>query len=512
MRCRRWSVTVMVLVAVAATLPSLCPQTPFPNAYALVNGRLFVGDGRVLEKATVLIRDGLIEAVGTEVAIPPDAEVIKGDGLVVYPGFIDAHTTQGLKLPDWQSDQDEPPDTSVDAPPFMRLANRKGIRPELRAVDCLPLDAATLVPYRQAGFTTALFAPSGGAINGTSALVNLSGAPKRDCVVKPIVAMHFAFQMPRTVRGYPSSLMGIFAHLRQTLLDAHYWRAMQAAFENGSGKRPPADESLISLQPVLSGAMPVIFDADSENEIRRAIKFADEFGLRLIISGGREAWKVADELARRKIPVIVSLAFGPEPRRPSARRQPPERPQAPSETPPELFAEPQAEEEAPIAEREEETEMTEAVFKERQRQWQERVANAAKLHQAGVLFAFTTRGTRNFSEFWQNLRLAIQAGLPKEIALRALTVNPAKLFGVDSHMGTVEAGKVANLVVMTGEFTDEKAQVRFLFIDGRKFEPMRERVPLRPAAPTFSPTEQRPRFPRLELPPEDGSGGECLPD
>jgi imidazolonepropionase-like amidohydrolase len=370
------------------------------------------------------------------------------------------------------------------------------------------LDATTLVPYRQAGFTTALFAPSGGAINGTSVLVNLSGAPKRDCVVKPVVAMHFAFQMPRTVRGYPSSLMGIFAHLRQTLLDAHYWRAMQTAFENGSGKRPPADESLIALQPVLNGTMPVIFDADSENDIRRAIKFADEFGLRLIISGGREAWKVADELAKRNIPVLVSLAFGPEPRRPSARRQPSERPQAP----PELLAEPQAEEEAPMAEREEETEMTEAIFKERQRQWQERVANAAKLHQAGVLFAFTTRGTRNLSEFWQNLRRAIQAGLPKEVALRALTVNPAKLFGVDSHMGTVEAGKVANLVVMTGEFTDEKAQVRYLFIDGRKFEPMRERVPSRPAAPTPSPTEQRPRFPRFELPPEDGSGGECLPD
>lgn len=512
MRCRRWLVTVLSLGLVVATLPCLRSQTTFPKVFAITQARIFVGDGRVLERATVLIREGVIEAVGTDVAIPPDAEVIKGDGLVVYPAFIDAHTTQGLKLPDWQPDQDEPPDTSVEAPPFMRVANRKGIRPELRAVDCLILDAATLVPYRQAGFATALFAPFGGAINGMSALVNLSGAPKRECVVKPVVAMHFAFQMPRTVRGYPSSLMGIFAHLRQTLLDAHYWRAMQAAFENGSGKRPPADESLISLQPVLNGTMPVIFDADSENEIRRAIKFADEFGLRLIISGGREAWKVADELARRQIPVIVSLAFGPEPRYPSGRRQPSERPQAPSETPPKLLAEPQAEEEAPIAEREEETEMTGAILKERQRQWQERVANAAKLHRAGVLFAFTTRGTRNFSEFWQNLRRALQAGLPKEIALRALTINPAKLFGVDSHMGTVEAGKVANLVVMTDEFTAEKAQVRYLFIDGRKFEPMRERVPLRPAAPTLSPTEQHPRFPRLELPPEDGSGGECLPD
>ncbi len=396
----------------------------------------------------------------------------------------------------------------------MRLANRKGLRPELRAVDYLALDPSTLVPYRQAGFATALFAPFGGAINGISALVNLSGAPKRECVVKPVVAMHFAFQTPRTVRGYPSSLMGIFAHLRQTLLDAHYWRAMQAAFEKGSGKRPPADDSLIALQPVLEGVMPVIFDADSENEIRRAIQFAEEFGLRLIISGGREAWKVAGELAKRKIPVIVSLAFGPEPRRPSARQPSSERLEEHYEITPELLgAELQAEEEMPTREREEEAEMTEAIFKERLQRWQERVSNAAKLHQAGVFFAFTVRGSRNLAEFWQNLRRAVQAGLPKEAALRALTINAAELFGVSRHMGTVEAGKAANLVVMTGEFTDEKAQVRYLFIDGRKFEPMRERASLRPTVPIPSPTEQRPRLPRLELPPErDGLGDGCLPD
>jgi len=501
---KRWRLCfwVAVLVGVVGACIAVAQPQPFPNAYAIVNARVFVGDGRILERATVLIRDGVIEAVGENVSIPPDAEIVNGEGLIVYPGFIDAHTTQGLKLPDWQPDQDEPPDTTVDAPPFMRVANRKGIRPELRAVDCLDLTPTVLVPYRQAGFTTALFAPSGGAINGVSALVNLSGAPKRDCVVKPVVAMHFAFTMPRTLRGYPSSLMGIFAHMRQTLLDAHYFRALQAAFENGSGKRPPADDTLIALQPVLNGSMPIIFDADTENEIRRAIKFADEFGLRIIISGGREAWKVADELAKQRIPVIVSLAFGPEPRKPSSRRSTPERPQG-EQTPPEANGglEPTAEEEATQPERVEESELPEAVWNERYRQWQERIANAAKLHQAGVTIAFTTRGLRNLTEFWQNLRRAIQAGLPKEAALRALTINAAKLFGVDKHMGTVEKGKVANLVLMTGEFTDEKARVRYLFIDGRKFEPERERVP---AQTTVTPSAaQRGRFPPFELPPDD---------
>ncbi|MCS3919936.1 amidohydrolase family protein [Fervidibacter sacchari] len=498
--------SVVFLGVVAVCFVTAQPPS-FPNAYAIVNARVFVGDGRVLERATVLIRDGIIEAVGENLAVPPDAEVIEGKDLTVYPGFIDAHTTQGLKLPEWKPDQDEPPDTVSDAHPFMRLANRKGIRPELRAFDCLDLTPTVLVPYRQAGFTTALFAPSGGAINGVSALVNLSGEPKRECVVKSVVAMHFAFTVPRTVRGYPSSLMGIFAHMRQTLLDAHYFRALQAAFESGGGKRPPADESLLALQPVLSGSMPVIFDADTENEIRRAIKFADEFGLKVIISGAREGWKVAEELARQKIPVIVSLAFGPEPRRPSPRQPSPERTQTeqkPEPQPPEATAE-----EEPVSpERTEEAELPDVVWKERLRLWQERVANAAKLHDAGVVIAFTTRGVRNLSEFWQNLRRAIQAGLPKEAALKALTVNPAKLFGVDKHLGTVEKGKAANLVVMTGDFTDEKARVRYLFIDGRKFEPERERIPA--PQPTTEPTFQRRglRLP-IELPPEEDCDG-CL--
>lgn len=156
-------------------------------------------------------------------------------------------------------------------------------------------------------------------------------------------------------------------------------------------------------------------------------------------------------------------------------------------------------------EREEEAEMAEAVFGEQQ--WRERVANAAKLHQGGILFAFTTQGTGNLKEFWQNLRRAVQAGLPKEAALKALTINATKLFGVDRPMGTAEAGKVANLVAMTDEFTEEQAQVRYLFIDGRKFEPRRERTPQRSLTPTPSGAEQSPHFPSLEFPLErDGRG------
>lgn len=521
-------------------------SSSLPTVYAIVGARIVVGDGHVIDKGTVVIRDGLIEAVGPNVAVPPDAEVIKGDGLVVYPGFIDAHATSGLTLPTAQPNQDTPPDTSIDAPPFMREANRKGVRPEIRAIDCLALTDAALLPIRQNGFTTELLVPSGGMINGCGGLVNLTGKPKRDCVVKPGVAVDFTFSTGGARGlggggGYPDSLMGVFAQIRQTLLDAERYKVLQQAFANGGGQRPPDDDVLISLQPVLDGRMPVLFDANSENEILRAVKLADEFHFRPIISGGQYAFKHTDLLAEKHVPVVVSLNFGAEPgTRPAAgfgmrrgmpggapgggfggggaggrgggRRRgngtpggapgdasPPGAP--PSGTPatdfapptdfgfpgdspagqPPSGARPGGRGAAPAPQEEDDT--PKAVIADRKRLWDEKVANAAALDKAGVLFAFTTRDLRNPADFWDNLRRAVKAGLPKEAALRALTLNAARILDVDKQMGTVEPGKIAALTIMTADFTDPAARVKYLFIDRSKFEPETDRLPAGPMAP-----------------------------
>jgi imidazolonepropionase-like amidohydrolase len=460
----RWALIVSSVAGVAAWA-----QSPsFLESYAIVGARIEVGDGRVIEKGTVLVRDGLIREVGAQVTVSPEAQVIPGEGLVVTPGFVDGQSGKGLKLPAWQPDQDVPPDLAADAPPTMREANRKGVRPELRAVDNLALTEAELASYRKAGFTTALLAPSGGTINGVAALVNLSGRPRRECVVRPAVAMGFAFDT--TGAGYPASLLGIFAHLRQTLLDARRFRAEQAAFDGGSGRRPPIDDALAALQPALDGTLPVLFEADGANEIQRALRLADEFGLRLIISGGAEAWKVAPLLAKRRIPVLVRLEFGDEPGAARTRPKTPEEPKPadaatpPKEAPPDR---PETETEFP------DDELPPAALRDRHRRWEEGVTNAGRLQKEGVLLAFTTQGTRDLDEFRANLRRATGAGLSTEAALQALTLNAARIFGVERQMGTVEAGKIANLTVASAGFTDPKSKVRFLFIDGHKFEPER---------------------------------------
>jgi imidazolonepropionase-like amidohydrolase len=450
--------------------PSLAQPPAAPSVFAIVGAKIEIGDGRIIEKGTVVLRDGLIAAVGADVKAPPDAEIIKGDGLVIYPGFVDAYSARGLKLPEAQADQDVKPDTDDTAPAFMREANRKGVRPELRAVDHLELTDPVLNSARRVGFTTAHLAPAGGIINGVTGVVNLSGLPKRNAVVKGDIALDCGWRAggapggpgagPPGGSGYPGSLMGVIAHFRQTMLDAQHFRLTRTAFEKRGGPRPPADNTLTALLPVLDRAQPVLFDADTENQVHRAIKLADEFHLRLMVNGGAEAWKMTDTLKKRNIPVLLSLSFGPEP---GARPQRPDTPRPDRDDRPSEPADPSLRED-------ENRDVPPAALEERKGRWSERVACAGALHKAGIPFAFSTKGLRDVNEFLPNLRRAIKAGLPREAALQSLTLNAARILGLEKQLGTVEAGKIAALTIMNGDFAEERTRARYLFIDGVKFD------------------------------------------
>lgn len=459
---------------------ALAQTLPTPTTFAIVGARIEVGDGRIIAKGTVLIRDGVIAAVGASVAAPPEAEIIKGDGLIVYPGFIDGGTSSGLKLPDAQPDQDARPDAGVLVPTAMREANRKGVRPEVRAADWLALTESDLQTARKAGFTTRMIAPSGGMFNGVGALVNLSGLPPRDCLLLPETALDCAFKTPRG-DGYPGTLLGVYAQFRQTLLDAQWYRQAQVAYDRGGPKRPPVDRVLEALQPVLHGERLALFEADSENEIDHVLLFSDQFGLHPMLSGGSFAWRRVDLLKQHPLPILLSLDFGPEPAEPpkEAPGPKPKAPEKPQATAPKPSAPEKGAASAPAkdaakptsdAETDDGDDTPPAVLAEKKRLYQERTANAAQLYRAGIPFGFTTRGVKSLDEFRQHLQKAVQAGLPKEAALRALTLDAARIWGVERHLGTVETGKLASLIVMSGDFSDPKSKVKYLLIDGKKFD------------------------------------------
>jgi hypothetical protein len=444
----------------AAIAASSLAQTPeqesdsqYRETYAIVGARIEVGGGKVIEKGNVLVRNGHIQAVGTNVAVPDYAYVVKGDGLTVYPGFIDAYTTKGLKLPDPTPDQDVKIDTGVTAPVSMREANRKGIRPELNAADFL--DLSGMDGERKAGITCELIAPSGGLLNGMGTFVNTSGRPPRESILLPAFGMSMGFQDPG--QGYPATPLGFMALIRQTFLDAQ-----RAALPSVAGDLPLADRPLLALQPVLKGQVPVFMECDRNFEIARCLGLADQFKFKPVIVGGLDASSQIAEIKKRNIPVILALNFAVEPS-PKAAEKPatpvtPGAPSPPTQTPDQGF---NRTEDADVIPAE--------MLAEQEGKWLDRV-HSAKVLSGQVPFAFSSRGSKDRDEFWKNLRRVIAEGLDRQAALDALTINPAKLFGVDHDLGTVEAGKIANLTIMNGDFAKDGTTAKYVVVAGRLFD------------------------------------------
>src|SRR5215213_8289843 len=413
------------------------------DTYAITNARIVTVSGPVIERGTVVVRNGLIAAAGANVTAPSDARVIDGAGLTVYPGLIDAYTN--LALPEASA---SPAPAGGGGGGFLALQQPRppsgpnstqpaGLQPEVMVEDVIRPVGAEIESWRNTGVTAALTSPRSGIWMGQSALINLSGETPQQMIVRSPVAMHIGFTPLRT-GTYPGSLMGVFSTLRQMMLDAQrYHDSMQVYDRNPRGtRRPETDRSLAALIPVIDGRMPVVMLANSEREISRALDLAAEFKLKLIVAGGREADKVADRLVKQNVPVLLSLNL---PRRTTA-------------------AMPEADPE-PLR-----------VLRERVEAQQ----TAGKLAKAGVKFAFQSGSMTNISDLLLNANRTIENGLQPVDAVRAFTIWPAEILGVKDQLGSIEAGKIANLTVTRGDLFGRDSRIAHVFIDGRP-------VDLRPA-------------------------------
>jgi imidazolonepropionase-like amidohydrolase len=426
---------VLVLIF-PATLPA--QESLRPRLFAIRDARVVAAPGRVLPTATVVIRDGRVEAVGPNVAVPPGAAVIDGAKLTVYPGLIDGLSHAGFDFAQRRS-QGGPPapdDLASEALAATKADNRKGLTPEFAVTSALK-DDDQATHWRQTGFTVRLAAPDGGLVSGQSALVSLSGLASRDTVVRTPVALHVSLR-ESPGEGYPRSLMGDVAHVRQFFLDAGHYHRRHAAFEQsgGAGRRPPHDAALEAAGLALARKLPVVFDADTTDAIHRALDFAEEFKLRPIIAGGRDAWKVAPRLKAQRVPVILRVAVS-EPN-PDRERNWPDR------------------------------------VKDQKRKDEHAEATCAHvLYKTGVPFALSAAGQagdRPWDKFRENVRKSISSGLPPDAALAALTTVSAEVFGAERQLGVIEAGRPANLVVTDGNLFDAATQVHTVFADGVRFD------------------------------------------
>ena len=428
------------LVIAGLALP--CLAAAQEGTWALTNARIETVTRGVIERGTVVIRDGLIEAVGADVRPPADARIVDLAGKRVFPGLIDLTSTLGLPSapasgggPGGQGAQ-----TAQSASTTVRYV---GLEPGRVIADELRPSASDTRTARDAGITTVLVAPSRGAFRGLSALVPLRDQSAEQYVVKSPVALHMGFQGAQGSGfggRYPATLLGVIAYERQSFYDARHHAALQERYRGGArgAARPSYDADLDALVPVVRGTVPAFFAADRENDIRRAVRIGDEFDLKLIIVGAMEGFRAIDAL-KRADGVVISLDF---PRS---------------------------------------TEVTGWSYRSTQRHALDDSAatdsavrralesNAATLNAAGVRFALASGGLRA-GEFLGNVRKAIAAGLPRDVALQALTVRAAEIAGVGAQLGSLEVGKIANLVVAERDILGDSANVRMVFVDGIRHE------------------------------------------
>lgn len=388
------------------------------DTYAIRNARIVTVTGPVIEKGTVVIAGGKITAVGADVQAPAGARVIDAAGLSVYPGMIDAGGEIGLTEIDSVAG-------SVDTAEIGD--NNANIHVDV----AIHPDSSHIGVTRVNGITTALSAPGGGLISGQSALINLDGWVPRDMILKTPVAMHVNWpgglgqgsDFAVAGRGASTELRKEqdrqVENLKKILRTARaYADAKDARAKDASLPKQDVDLKMEALIPVVRGVMPVVINANIERDIKNALAFADEMKLKVIIAGGIEAYRVADQLKAKNIPVII----GPVLRMPNREDDP-----------------------------------YDAAF-----------TNAGLLAKAGVKIAFQTADSASARDLPYHAGMAAAFGLPKEEALKAVTIYPAEIFGVADRIGSIEPGKVANLIITDGDPLEILTQVKQVFINGRQ--------------------------------------------
>jgi len=436
------AVCLTARLALSCATPLVQAQGGEPQYFAIRGAKVVPVAGPPIENATIVISRGLITAVGKDIAIPPEAWVIEGKGLSVYPGLIDSFTDVGLPVAVPASGEGGPRRPTSEG--ARGPEDRPYSTPWRSAADEASLSDKRIETWRSAGFTTVVSAPKGGIFPGQAAVLDLAGERAGDLVVKSPVAIPVTFQTSGGFGGgFPSSIMGSLAYIHQVWLDTEWSVKAQATYEkNPRGvARPRYDRTEAAIAEALEDHALVLIPANNSIQLRRALELVDRWNVKGAIYGGQMAYEVAPEIAAKKLSVLVNLKW----------------PEAEKDTDPE---------DKPAL---------------RTLQFRDRAPSSpAALAKAGVKFAFYSGGITAPKDTLKAAKKSIDTGLAPDAALRALTLSTAEIFGVADRLGSIENGKIANLVVTDGDLFEEKTKIKMVFVDGRRFE---VREPEKPKEP-----------------------------
>jgi imidazolonepropionase-like amidohydrolase len=408
-----------VLVASSAFAQSVIINSPGKKPLvAIRNATIVPVTSAAIPNGTIVFNNGVITAVGANVAIPANATVIDGTGLFVYPGLIDSGSHVGLK-------------EISSVPGTVDAAELGDINPNARAEIAVNPHSNVIPVTRVNGITTVVTEPEGGIISGSSAMIQLAGWTPQEMTLKAPLAMHIHFprlrnssfdevpQDEEAAKEAAKKYTKQIDKLHDTFRDAQaYAKATAARTSHPDIKRNDRDVILEALVPVVEGREPVVMHANLERDIRAALKFADEFKLKVILAGAEDVARVIPELKSRNIPVILGPILSLPPR---------------------------------------EDDPYDLVF-----------SNAKTLNDAGIPFAIQSQDSHNARNLPYNAAACAAFGLPKDVALRSVTITPAQIFGLADKIGSLETGKLANIIVTDGDPLEIVTHVKRLFIGGEE--------------------------------------------
>ncbi|HYL61304.1 MAG TPA: amidohydrolase family protein [Candidatus Methylomirabilis sp.] len=451
--CHMAFALAVTLLALLVSSPQSLAQGGEPTYFAIRGARVIPVSGPPLDSATIVMAHGVITAIGKDAPIPADALVVEGKGLTVYPGLIDAFTDVGIPAAPAATPAGgaqagprrtpPPPGAEVSRGP----EDRPGTTPWRSAADEVSLSDKRIESWRDAGFTTVVSAPKGGMFPGLASVLDLAGERAQDLVVKTPVAIPVTFQPTGGFGNFPGSLMGALAYVHQVWLDTDWSTHAQAIYEaNPRGlARPRYDHTEAVLAEALEDGAVVLIPANNALQLRRALELPELWNahdaIHGVLYGAQMAYEMADEIAAAKTPVLVDLKW----------------PEAEKDADPDV-----------------KPSLRTLRFRDRA------PSSPAALAKAGVQFAFYSGGITAPKDILKAVKKSIDAGLAPDAALRALTLSAAEIYRVEDRMGSIDTGKIANLVVTDGDLFNEKTKIKMTFVDGKRFE---VREPEKPKEP-----------------------------
>jgi imidazolonepropionase-like amidohydrolase len=411
---------------------------PVSRTYAITNVNIIQGPGRKIDMGTLLIKDGLITGAGKGIAIPPDAVVIKADSMYAYAGFIDGLSRTGVAKPREEGARERLQNPGNPPP------DKAGITPQHDVRNSISAGDKTIEDARGIGFTAAQVVPYGVLLPGSAAIIQLNSKPADETVLVSKSALYSELTSNQGV--YPGTILGIMAKWRELYrqaAQAHNYENMYASNKAGL-ERPATDRVLEAFYPVIDKKTEVLFKADKILDVHRVLTLKSDLGFNLTIANLKEGWDVMNKLKAANVKVFLSLDL-------------------PDEIKDEKDKKDSKSGSADV-------QKEKATLEQRRKDFLAKYdGQAAAFQKAGMKFGFSGIDAKS-TNVQANLRRMIKAGLTEDQALAALTINAAELLGVSDRLGTIDNGKIANLTISDKPYFNEKAKVKYVFVDGQPFK------------------------------------------